>query len=315
MNGYSDSVKKMGIYAASRLSSKIPGVIFRAQRDGGTGLNAHIEITLEGLNRTERIIGLRICSSFETEKTARGYVCSGEAETAAYWLQHSLPVVIMVYENEENIINKNSQDKILWEAVTPENLEISGNKWEVIVPYDQFYDENSIEKIANLNCTSPHLAKLAIDKAWIELIATDREIFIEMDEWINQPSSRGNLRLIVNSPNISESGIYQWPFNVSPDMPHIMKLPELFPWAALYVDENFYKERNSEVPQENILAPYVIEAGEIARFRLRMTLNVLGHAFLAAEPFICKGIFPEMKNLSGFGSEYEAGLKYQLFKK
>ena len=58
-----------------------------------------------------RVTGLRICTPEEAEKSARGYVCIGEMEKAAYWLQHSLPVVVMVYEHERN--------KILWEAVTP----------------------------------------------------------------------------------------------------------------------------------------------------------------------------------------------------
>ena len=294
----------MGVYAADRLSAGIPGIIFRAQRNGGTGLNAHLEI-ISGDSGAGKVTGLRISGTENLERTARGYVCGGETETAAYWLQHSLPVVVMVYEQE--------RDRIVWEAVTAENLEVTGSRWEIIVPYDQIYNYESSKIIADLTCTSPYLARLALDKPWIELISEGRNIFLEMDEWINQPSARGNLRLCVTG---SDGGIYQWPFQTSPDMPHILRLPSLFPWANLSVDEEYYREKNpGKEPEHGMLLPYTVEAGEIARFRLKLSLNELGRAFLYTEPFICRGIFPEENKIMRFGSEYESGLKFMLFKK
>lgn len=298
-----NSIKRLGIYAADRLSARIPDIIFRAQREGNTGLNAHVEILSEN-NTTSRITGLRICTSGEAERSARGYVCSGDMEIAAYWLQHSLPVVIMVYEHERS--------RILWEAVTTENLEVAGKRWEIVVPYDNEYNEQSAGHIANLTCTSPYLARLALDKPWIELINEGREIFLELDEWINQPSSRGNLRLCVNS---SDGGVYQWPFQTSPDLPHVLRIPALFPWASLHVDEDFYREKNLHDPEPDALAPYTIESGEIARFRFRLELNNLGRAFLATEPYICRGTFPEIGRVMNYGAEYESGLKFLLYRK
>ncbi len=292
----------MAVYAADRLSADMHGLIFRAQRDGGTGLNAHLEINNHDNN--SRVIGLHICGTEHTGKTARGYVCSGDTVTAAYWLQHSLPVIVMVYEQE--------RDRIVWESITAENLEVTGAKWEIVVPFDQVYDSEAAKIISDTTCTSPYLARLALDRPWIELIAEGRDIFLELDEWINQPSSRGNLRLCVSG---HDGGIFQWPFITSPDMPHVLRIPSLFPWAELSVDRDFYYEKNAREPENNMLLPYTVEAGEIARFRLRLALNDLGKAFLAAEPYICRGIFPEDANIMNFGSEYEAGLKFKLFRK
>lgn len=295
-----NEIKRLGIYTAGRLTSRMLGLMFRAQREGSTGLNAHLEI-LSGDN-ANRVAGLRICTSGDAERSARGYVCSGETETAAYWLQHSLPVVIMVYEHERG--------RILWEAVTTENLEIAGKRWEIVVPYENEYNEESEEIISNLTCTSPYLARLALDKSWIEMVYEGRELYLELDEWINQPSSRGNLRLCAGG---ADGGVYQWPFQTSPDMPQVMSLPGLFPWASLHVDEDFYREKNLHDPEPEALVPYIVESGEIARFRLRLELNVLGRAFLAAEPFICRGIFPEAMRSINYGSEYESGLKFLLY--
>lgn len=297
-----NNTKRLGVYAADRLSAKISGLIFRAQRDDYTGLNAHLEILPENLNAPSRIAGLRICTSDQTERSSRGYVCTGDTEMAAYWLQHSLPVVLMVYEHEK--------DRILWEAVTTDNLEVSGKRWELVVPYDNDYNEEAASHIADMTCTSPYLARLALDKAWIELVYEGRELFLELDEWINQPEARGNLRLVLGG---QDGGIYQWPFQTSPDMPHIMRLPALFPWANLKVDENFYREKNLHDPEPDALVPYVIESGEIARFRLKLELNALGRAFLAVDPYICRGNFPEVSMSSGYGSEYESGLKFMLY--
>ena len=296
-----NEIKRLGIYTADRMTANMPGLIFRAQREGSTGLNAHLEILTED---SSRVTGLRIYAPEEAEKSARGYVCIGEMEKAAYWLQHSLPVVVMVYEHERN--------KILWEAVTTENLEISGSRWEIVVPYENEYGtEEAAHQISNLTCTSPYLARLAVDKSWIEFINGGGKIFLELDEWINQPTSRGNLRLCLEG---FENGIYQWPFSTSPDMPHVLRLPSLFPWASLEVDEDFYNERNSHSPESGALVPYVIEAGEIARFRFKMSLNELGRAFLAVEPFTCLGVFPESSH-NGYGAEYESGLKFLLYNK
>lgn len=302
MNENINPIKRLGIYAADRLTARMPNLLFRAQREGTTGLNAHLEVLAEN-NNSGRVVGLKICIPEEGEKSARGYVCIGDMSTAAYWLQHSLPVVVMVYEHE--------RDRILWEAITTETLEVSGKRWEVVVPYDNEYGTiEAAGKISNLTCTSPHLAKLALDKAWIELIYEGREVFLELDEWINQPNSRGSLRLCVNG---SDGGIYQWPFQTSPDMPHVLRLPSLFPWASMRIDEEFYREKSLHEPAPEELAPYVIEAGEIARFRFRLSLNELGRAFLLTEPYICKGHFPDTGHSAGYGAEYESGLKFLLY--
>ena len=292
-----DAIKRLGLYMASGITNtKMTGIIFREQREGTTGLNAHIELS-DG-----RISGIKLMLSSESEKSGRGYICSGETEQAAYWIQHSLPVIFMIYEQERN--------RILYEPLTTENIELSGSRYEVLIPYDNGYNSDAYTNITNQTCTSPYLARLAIAKTWMELLQTDREIFIELEEWINQPDTHGTLRLIVNG---NDGGVYQWPFITKDNMPHVMCLPSLFPWANIHMDEEYYRSVNLHDPERDALLPYTIEGGEIAKFRLRLELNSLGHAFLNAEPFICMGIYPSMNKPANYGSEYESGLKYLLY--
>lgn len=292
-----DAIKRLGLYMAAGITNtKMTGIIFREQREGMTGLNAHVELS-DG-----RISGIRLYTPNECEKSARGYVCSGETEQAAYWIQHSLPVIFMVYEQERS--------RILYEPMTTDNIEITGSRYEILIPYDNEYNSDAYNHIMNQTCTSPYLARLAIAKTWMELIQSEREIFIELEEWINQPDTHGSLRLILNG---NDGGVYQWPFNSKDNMPHVMCLPSLFPWANIHMDEEYYRSVNLHDPESNSLLPYVIEGGEIAKFRFRLELNSLGHAFLNAEPFICRGIYPSMHNNISYGHEYESGLKYLLY--
>jgi len=299
---------RIGIYAASRLSAQLPGLIFRGQRSGDTGLNAHLE-TVEEYPKMGKVVGLQIRSDEDknVERTARGYVCRGEMLHFAYWLQHSLPVILMVYERE--------RDRLVWEAVSAETIEISGAQWKLLVPYDQAYGVETGARIADLPCYSPYLARLALDRPWMQLIEAGRGILLEMDEWLNQPSVRGNLRLsVMTEDNSARELVFEWPFQTDPDMPHVFRLPSLFPWAHIEPDQAFYRERLRDDRKVEGLSPWTVEAGEIARFRLRLALNELGRAFLVTEQFLRRGEFPAAERARDFGQEYERGIKFQLYK-
>ena len=304
----SDLADRIGVYAASRLSARLPGLIFREQRSEDTGLNAHLEM-VEEYPKMGKMVGLQVRSdgSRTVERTARGYACRGEMAHVAYWLQHSLPVIVMVYERE--------RDRLVWEAVSADTIEISGQQWELLLPYDQLYGPEAVERIADLPCYSPYLARLALDRPWMRLIESGRGILLEMDEWLNQPSARGNLRLSVLKENDERESVFEWPFQTNPDMPHVFRLPSLFPWARIEVDQPFYREKGVDLSEAEGLVPWVVEAGEIARFQLRLLLNELGRAFLVTEQFLRRGEFPVAHQSGRFGAEYEKGIKFQLYAK
>lgn len=299
--------ERIGIYAASRISARLSGLIFREQRGGDTGLNAHLEIT-EAYPKMGKVVGLQIRSgeSGSLERTARGYLCRGEMAHVAYWLQHSLPVLVMVYDGQH--------DRILWEVVSPETIEISGQSWELLVPHDQVYGSDSVGAIADLPCYSPYLARLALDRPWMEIVEGGRGVVLEMDEWINQPSAMGSLRLCVLREDGAREAVFEWPFQTDADMPHVFRLPSLFPWAHVEVDGAFYRERGAEPSgQAGGLYPWAVEAGEIARFQLRLSLNDLGRSFLMTECFLRRGEFPEGNAARDFGEDYRRGIKFQIY--
>lgn len=302
----SDLVGRIGVYAASRLTARLPGLIFRGQRSGDTGLDAHLEV-VEDWPKTGKMVGLQVRSDSDrgVERTARGWACRGDMAHVAYWLQHSLPVVVMVHEQ--------GRDRLTWEAVRPEALEISGQHWELLVPYDQEYGPEAVESIAELPCYSPWLARLALDRPWMQLVEAGRVLLLEMDEWLNQPSALGSARICVLGEGGQRESVHEWPFQTDPDMPHVFRLPSLFPWALIEPDRAFYQEMGKELSDAGGLGPWTVEAGEIARFRLRLSLNELGRAFLTTEQFLRRGELLPGERGGSFGAEYESGIKFQLY--
>lgn len=304
-----DMAERIGVYAASRISARLPGLIFRGQRGGDTGLNAHLEV-VEAYPKMGKVVGLQIRSDGESEleRTARGYVCRGEMAHVAYWLQHSLPVLVMVHERRN--------DRILWEVVSPETIEVSAESWELLVPHDQVYGLDAVGAIAELPCYSPYLARLALDRPWMELIEGGCGVLLEMDEWINQPSAQGSLRVCVLKEGGERDAVFEWPFQTHADMPHVFRLPSLFPWAHIEIDQAFYRERGvASSDRAGSLFPWTVEAGEIARFQLRLSLNDLGRSFLMTQRFLRRGEFPEVETGGDLGEDYRRGIKFQIYDK
>jgi hypothetical protein len=329
-----DSAGRVSLYAAGRVSAQLPGLLFREQRSGDTGLNAHLEIT-EDFPKAGKTIGLQVRSDENThlEHSARGYICRGEIPHLVYWLQHAVPVIVMIHERKSG--------QILWEFVSADNIEIEGQEWELVIPYNQIYNAEAVAAIAELPCYSPYLSRLALDRPWMELIEGGRNVSLEVEEWINQPSARGALRLCVCGTDGAKESIYDWVFQTDADMPYVFRLPALFPWADLSVDEEFYKSKGAyrsgrgavdfssedrdgrneggEIAEEAFVYPWSVEAGEIARFLIRLSLNDLGKSFLTAERFLRRGEFPRPPlagpAMSRTDEAYENGLKYRLYKK
>jgi hypothetical protein len=327
----SDSAERISLYATGRVSAQLPGLLFREQRSGDTGLNAHLEVT-EDFPKAGKTIGLQVRSDEDTrpERSARGYICRGEMAHLVYWLQHAIPVVVMIHERKSG--------QILWEFVNAENIEIEGQEWELVVPYSQIYNAEAVAAISALPCYSPYLSRLALDRPWMELIEGGKVISLEVEEWINQPAARGTLRLCVCAADGAKESIYDWVFQTDADMPYVFRLPALFPWASLFVDEEFYRSKGvpgtgldagSPVPEganpdeesaeASPIRPWSVEAGEIARFLLKLSLNELGKSFLTAERFLRRGEFPQppLADLpkGRIDEVYKNGLKYRLHKK
>src|SRR5438094_129518 len=75
--------------------------IFREQPTDDWGIDAQLEVVAEGIV-TGRLIAVQIKSgpSWFLEETENGFVFRGDMRHLDYWQGHSLPVIIVIYNNE-----------------------------------------------------------------------------------------------------------------------------------------------------------------------------------------------------------------------
>lgn len=103
--------------------------LVRPQDVSDYGIDAHIE-TVEASGPTGRLIAAQVKggpSAFKTP-TEGGWYFSVEARHAAYWLNHSLPVVLILVDNDA--------ERCYWQAVNSRTLISTGKHFKVLVPAD-----------------------------------------------------------------------------------------------------------------------------------------------------------------------------------
>ena len=139
----------------------------------------------------------------------------------------------------------------------------------------------------------------------MQKISDGYEVFVEFDDWINKSLSRYEMSLVC------EDEEQDWPMTYSPGMSIEEALEFFIPWAGYEMDieshreasesqwsaecyitydkedsqtmysqsfESWYKEPDGIVPYQN--------DGEIASYRLLLSLNDIGKAFIKIDGFL-----------------------------
>ena len=296
---------RAGLYSIGRIADGFTEFIFREQIPGITGIDGHIEIYKSSYDPM-RVLGVKIYSADAVDRK-NVYLCGGNNDNLIYWFQHSIPILIMVHDNNTG--------KVFYEHLREDNITFSESGWSIDVPKTQEFTEDAVRNIHEIPSYSPNLNRLAIDRPWMDIIESENQrLFIITEENINRPAGRGVLKINITDLAGEKQHIYDWPFYIDPDMPFVFRFRELFPWAEIIADKDFYdahmkSEANGDTPLCDI-RPWMIEAEEIAHFRLEMRLNELGKSFLCADKYICNAQYDKSKLAGSYGPVYENGLKF-----
>lgn len=296
---------RAGIYSVSRISDGLTEFIFREQVSGATGIDGHIEVN-RPYHKSSRILGVKVYP-VDVDNPKDMCVCSGSRDQLIYWFQHSIPILIMAYDS--NI------GKVFWEHLREDNIIFTEFGWSINVPRTQEFNEEAVRSIYEIPSYSPNLSRLAIDRPWMDLIESgEYRLFIVAEENINRPTGKGTLKISITDLDGEVQHIYGWPFFINPDLPFVYRFNELFPWADIRADHDLYDiHADSETSDDEtlcIIRPWLVEAGEIAHFKLEMSLNELGRSYLSADRYICNADYDENRFIGSFGSLYEKGLKF-----
>lgn len=277
--------------------------LFREQFVQDYGIDAQVEIVKDAYPTGHLIaIQIKTGASYFSESTDTAYIFRTEDKHVDYWKGHSLPVILVLCNPDE--------DLLLWQSISEKTAVSTGKGWKIEVPKHQILNENSLGEISKLTQPDPYirkLNKLRLDSHWIRKLYEGHEIFVEFDDWVNKSLPRYQISLI------SDEGSHSWPMTYSPGMSIEDALAHFIPWADFYTDLDAHregcvgqwhaecymtydKEWGREIFTEEFDEWYVEPEGivpcsfdgEVESYRLQLSLNELGESFLEVHDFLAE---------------------------
>ena len=305
-----ETIDRLGIYKCGQICEKI-GYIFREQTICDYGIDAIIERKDEKYP-SGKLIAVQIKSgdSYFKEMKEDKVVFRGENKHYNYWLNHSLPVIIVLYSP--------SEDKLIWESFNEQKAEKTEKGWKINIPYNQKLEDSrkQLQELAdNQSGYERRWKSLVVAKEWMLETIRHGESILEVEEWINKSSGRGKFILKIEEDGIEKMLFEREMFGFG-IREYEQVIQDLFPWAEVEIDKEFYEENmeeysytRSKLTERNLatmfgkrgeellqysdippkIYPYANGAGEVDFYRLKLTLNQIGKAFIEMENFLETG--------------------------
>lgn len=317
------TIDRVGVSAVSKCVSQL-GLIFREQPTDDYGIDAQIE-TFDKDYASGKLIAVQIKSgdSFFNELKDDKIIFRGEKKHYDYWINHSLPVIIVLY------IPKN--DKCYWREVNAETAVLTGKHWKIEIPISNVIDsgaKSELVKVAdNLTEYEMKFNSLLLAKPWMKEIISGNKVVLNVQEWLHKSSGRGEFKLTIFDKSGCEKQIFDrslWGFGTE-SYDRVFK--QLFPWAKITIDADYYNEYDEEAIREQDfeaamcaypysvgaeldktnfqfnypigclsieewmknaenIRPYRVGGGEVAFYQLVLELNDVGRSFLMLDDFI-----------------------------
>jgi hypothetical protein len=293
------------------------GWLFREQTTHDYGIDAHVEI-VEGGRPTGKLIALQIKSgkSFFSEETPDAYVFRTDDNHVTYWVEHSMPVALVLYHPEPK--------QLYWQEVSESTVERTGKNWKILVPKINVFSDvkRTLQAFAALTQPEPYirrLNKLRIDRPWMEMLEQGDEVRIQFDDWVNKSLPR--FQITITCGKESE----QWPMVYGGGISIEALLEHYLPWADVSLDQDVHREAakddwmavcytsvDSETGQVFYRMPFdewyepprhdeiipISSNGETASYSLLLSLNELGQSFLQVDDFLCQKSDFELKTFT-----------------
>jgi Domain of unknown function (DUF4365) len=287
------------------------GWLFRSQPTEDYGIDAHAEV-VDGEAVSGKLLALQIKGgmSWFSETAPGGWWFRPDAAHVQYWRDHSLPVVVVLYHPETG--------RCHWQRVSRDTLvETSTGGWKLLVPEAQVLDGSAralLQAPAEGDPYELRLRELRLAKPWMDMLTSGTRLVVDFEEWVNKMSGRGSVSIgIDHEDGNAPEELVTWHFFPGPSS-YAEAVPKLFAWADADVHEETYDDAEYDQYKNECLIwdegdpfysePYedwrrsrVLEGirpyesgGEVDHFRIELTLNELGKAFLVVDRFATDGV-------------------------
>ena len=305
----SEDKGNIGIDELSSAIRKL-GYKFRRQFESDYGIDAHIEIRVAELYPTGKLIGVQVkVDKSDCTEAKEHYNFTSDYTHLNYWLNHSLPVIIVHYDTQKDMLN--------WVHVTEDNIVRNPQSWSIKIPQKNIINNSCKYELAQIadkiDIQTRKYNILQESLVIMEYINKGYKVCIEYQDWINKTLAIRALRINVYSKKEEILESIEWPFDVFPN--DLEKgLENMFPWATFendfseddedddlkyeymneygyrdekYIDWNDYIEwKEHRLDSLGNIRPYKNEANEVDFYRIRVNLNELGQSFLRLNQYL-----------------------------
>jgi hypothetical protein len=148
-----DALGREGVGFVQRAVSRL-GHLFREQATNDVGIDAHVEIVDAATRKaTGQLVAIQIKAgpSFFKERSESAAIFRSDQRHLDYWLNHSLPVFLVLVDTEEQ--------KAYWQEINETAVERLSKGWKVAVPFSHELQSTFIEAARR---------RVGIDPAWAD---------------------------------------------------------------------------------------------------------------------------------------------------
>ncbi|QWG44703.1 DUF4365 domain-containing protein [Bacillus mycoides] len=263
--------------------------IFRKQSESDYGIDAQFEIK-EGGVVTGRLIAAQIkCGGSHVKEKNDHFVYYGEFKHLLYWLEYSLPVVVVFVDDKDpDLIST-----CYWVEIKKEKIKTLKSSWKIRIPKSQTLDKKCKNKLAKVSPKKPindlRFTELQLQRPLMEHLYDGGKIAIE-NKGVEGP------RIIIENQDGSVVDNLCWKDMFSTALFH-KECPDYpFPWADLDIGEECdLTSEEVEVTPEEMNAILDAEhdsegskSGGESKFYIK--LNSFGIEFLNISIYLALGI-------------------------
>ena len=257
-----DPTERIGLNAIERIVTADFKWIWREQPVADFGIDAQIEVVDRYRKPTGKLIAVQV-------KTGASYF-RGAGEThpfyideehLKYWDQHSLPVILILH-NPDN-------EQTIWQWADLHAARATEMRWCIDVPKTKAFDAECMSELQGQVWMDDSISlrrRFALDRQFMNILK-GRDAFVTIRLWLNKSLRFREIQVRFDDP-YKESPDYEipimvtWNYEVSDLMRHFL------PW----LEYDYFEE-----PEEN--------SGEVEDHVMAVWLSKPGEAFLELEAF------------------------------
>lgn len=247
--------ERIGVYAIAQLFTEQLGWIFREQPVNDFGIDGFVEITrissLNGFEPTGKLIAIQIKSgrSFFKEISGEQIFFRGEKKHLEYWLHHSIPVLLLLYDKESG--------NAYWQVISPSTIQLTAKSFKVPVPIKNKLSRESKEELISLgyfkNTYEYKFWQLNNSLNQMQLLQTSNLFcYVEIDSVTHNGDYHINIVLtnegtgsweeIMNGHLDTNPNSFSYTFFLRKRQDLQMALSDIMPWADFYIDSEVYRD-------------------------------------------------------------------------